>query len=797
MNFDRMDVGDMGSRFVPDAEPIFSSEALESALGTLREVALGNFGLMMLTGEPGAGKTTAVRLLQREFEDRIRCVEFDRGLFATDESRIDGMWVRQTTVESVADLVFPRLLEEFREIGNSPIPMLAIIDDAHMASDAELMGLLWAAARLRAAADGTHRPSFLLVGDDELDQRFRKPPLGGLACDLDLKCRMAPLSTDEVRDYVRFWLERSIRGKEMLFSDAAMDYIEQYSQGIPRLIDNICGVALVIAAEDEVNEISEALVRDAASDLLGPGDEVDSTAFHASEPSRPQLDWTIEDDAEGLDIPAAVGVLDLRVEEPLSAPGLEWPRHVDNGFREIKSTSSWLHHGVSRVRHRVGADLRAVRDVVEQRFSGIWHEVRGNRAFSVCSDRFNILMKRIGTFARHAGGRVWHKTQGALSGFKTLWETIPAGARTGELASSADTDPFMPSEPRWQKWRIGLAFTFSASMGVIALAVWIVVLTHVDSKPTEEKKVSSRVAAASAEEAIDTRVLSHAHAGDNPEPPAPTMLDDASHESIPVAVVATGNFEDAAGAPTLTAMRTEIAGRGVDAVPTAGETASDASGAGMEEPGNGANPGMQLGTTLSEKGAEAKSQSPAVPVHNRPADSSRLAKMESSSVTSSEALSTAEADVHMAARIAAPAADSGASGPQPRVDDPSPATTHVVAAGESLWSISRDYKVTIEQLRSMNGLPGNPTIHPGQTLRVRPTGTQAPEPYKWHTVRRGENLYRIGQRYGISVTALKALNGLSDPSQIKVGQRLRLTANPPDTQDGVRHRAASQGANRG
>jgi len=44
----------------------------------------------------------------------------------------------------------------------------------------------------------------------------------------------------------------------------------------------------------------------------------------------------------------------------------------------------------------------------------------------------------------------------------------------------------------------------------------------------------------------------------------------------------------------------------------------------------------------------------------------------------------------------------------------------------------------------------------------------------YHTVRPGENLYRIGKAYGVSYQRLAEVNHLSDPSRVEVGQRLKI-----------------------
>jgi lipoprotein NlpD len=79
-----------------------------------------------------------------------------------------------------------------------------------------------------------------------------------------------------------------------------------------------------------------------------------------------------------------------------------------------------------------------------------------------------------------------------------------------------------------------------------------------------------------------------------------------------------------------------------------------------------------------------------------------------------------------------------------------------------------------------------------------PTRTAAPRPGPqsgFHTVRAGETLYSISFRYGLSVQALAAWNNLGDGTLIRVGQRLRLS--PPGSPPGSSTGASSARAPRG
>jgi lipoprotein-anchoring transpeptidase ErfK/SrfK len=103
-------------------------------------------------------------------------------------------------------------------------------------------------------------------------------------------------------------------------------------------------------------------------------------------------------------------------------------------------------------------------------------------------------------------------------------------------------------------------------------------------------------------------------------------------------------------------------------------------------------------------------------------------------------------------------------------------TTHVVRRGENLYRIGLRYGVTVNALVAANGLRNANHVWVGQRLII-PTGS-SPSPSTpssgVHVVRRGENLYRIALRYGLSYYTLASANGIVNPNHIYVGQRLKI-----------------------
>ncbi len=108
---------------------------------------------------------------------------------------------------------------------------------------------------------------------------------------------------------------------------------------------------------------------------------------------------------------------------------------------------------------------------------------------------------------------------------------------------------------------------------------------------------------------------------------------------------------------------------------------------------------------------------------------------------------------------------------------------HVVREGETLWSIAKQYNTTVRTLKRLNGLRTS-RIKMGQVLKV-PHGTKSQKYAKrkgrkrangmFYRVKRGDTLWKIARKVGVSVRALKRVNNLVT-TRIKPGQILKIPA---------------------
>jgi len=108
-----------------------------------------------------------------------------------------------------------------------------------------------------------------------------------------------------------------------------------------------------------------------------------------------------------------------------------------------------------------------------------------------------------------------------------------------------------------------------------------------------------------------------------------------------------------------------------------------------------------------------------------------------------------------------------------------------VAWGETLTGIARRYGSTIAAIVKANGIANPSFLRVGQRLTIpgtaapaastKPKPAVAPAPAPMiHVVASGETLTGIARRYGSTISAIAAANGIANPSFLRVGQRLSI-----------------------
>ncbi|HPF21351.1 MAG TPA: LysM peptidoglycan-binding domain-containing protein [Syntrophomonas sp.] len=114
---------------------------------------------------------------------------------------------------------------------------------------------------------------------------------------------------------------------------------------------------------------------------------------------------------------------------------------------------------------------------------------------------------------------------------------------------------------------------------------------------------------------------------------------------------------------------------------------------------------------------------------------------------------------------------------------------YTVQAGDSLWKISNQFGVSIDQIKKLNGLQSD-SLQIGQKLILSSIANQTPAPAPApapavnapaasgtdvYVVKSGDTLWAIARQFGTSIANIKEINGLTTDA-LKIGQTLKINA---------------------
>jgi len=99
---------------------------------------------------------------------------------------------------------------------------------------------------------------------------------------------------------------------------------------------------------------------------------------------------------------------------------------------------------------------------------------------------------------------------------------------------------------------------------------------------------------------------------------------------------------------------------------------------------------------------------------------------------------------------------------------------YIVKAGDNLYSIARNYNTTVQEIKALNNLTSN-NLSIGQVLLIPSSSNETTPPVNTfiYTVKSGDNLYRIASQFNTTVNQIKLINNLSS-NTLSIGQQLLI-----------------------
>ena len=253
---------------LPDASYLYLSKRHKTALTLLRYSLLSRQGFTVITGEVGCGKTTLVNQLLSDIDDDITV-----GLINFTGSEYEDLaeWIMMAYGLDYRGKSKAELYDDFvqfliREYAQGRRTVL-VIDEAQ---NLQSQGLENVRMLSNVNAQKDYLLHLILVGQPEMRDTMKKPEMRQLMQRVSVAYHLGRLAKDEVRDYIQHRF-RYAGGDPGLFHDDAIAMIAEVSEGVPRLINTLCDMALVYGFSQDEPEILPSTIEAVIADRTEMG----------------------------------------------------------------------------------------------------------------------------------------------------------------------------------------------------------------------------------------------------------------------------------------------------------------------------------------------------------------------------------------------------------------------------------------------------------------------------------------------------------------------------------------------
>ncbi len=249
-----------------DADCYYPATAIETARQTLFRCIDRGEGAALLIGPAGAGKSLLLQVLAEQFRGRFGIALLGSGRFNTRRELLQAILYElglpyRDFEEGELRLA---LIDHLSKSDNEQEGMLLLIDEAHL-----LPLKLVEEVRLitNLVRGGQPKVRLVLAGSPALDERFTSPKLDAFNQRISARCYLQAFDRNETSEYVKAQIEWAGGQSSAIFSPEALDGAYQATQGVPRLLNQVCDHALLLACAAGATSLDRASVEEAWADL--------------------------------------------------------------------------------------------------------------------------------------------------------------------------------------------------------------------------------------------------------------------------------------------------------------------------------------------------------------------------------------------------------------------------------------------------------------------------------------------------------------------------------------------------
>jgi len=243
---------------LPDPAFLYLSKGHSTALTLLRYSLMNRQGFTVVSGEVGSGKTTLINRLLDEMKTgmTVGLINFTTRSFGEMAEWINmayGLPYKNKGKVELYDDFVQFMIREYA----AGRPVVLIVDEAQ---NLGIRGLEEIRMLSNVNAQKDYLLHVILVGQPELRSLLQSPQLRQLTQRVSVAYHLKRLTDDEVRQYILHRVTHA-GGSAELFDPEAIRLVAAASDGIPRLVNTFCDLALVYAYSEEKTTVGTTEVR--------------------------------------------------------------------------------------------------------------------------------------------------------------------------------------------------------------------------------------------------------------------------------------------------------------------------------------------------------------------------------------------------------------------------------------------------------------------------------------------------------------------------------------------------------
>ncbi len=291
----------------PLAKRYYPATAIDLARQTLARVVERAEGIGLLTGPAGTGKSLLCQVLAEQIQSQLEVVLLSSGRFSTRRSLLQAILFelklpyREMEEGDLRLSLIDHLTPHAENPGNG---LLLIVDEAH-ALPMRLMEELRLITNL--VRNGQSRVRLILAGGPQLEERFASPKMASFNQRVAARCYLESFDKAQTTAYVRSQIQQVQGDADRIFTSEALEAVYNATDGIPRLVNQLCDHALLLAFAGGKRQLAAAGIEEAWSDLQQlPTPWNASKGAPATERTAGVVEFGSLDDDLSEDMPAAL-----------------------------------------------------------------------------------------------------------------------------------------------------------------------------------------------------------------------------------------------------------------------------------------------------------------------------------------------------------------------------------------------------------------------------------------------------------------------------------------------------------